>query len=83
MTGLAIGKLLKIDGLQSYLVKGNLGPKSFGIVDRTILAREFSLSGSRLARERQDDTPSWMCERALVWLESSTDHSIVAGDLVR
>ena len=41
VTGLAIGKLLKIDGLQSYLVKGNLGPKAFEIVERTIRAREF------------------------------------------
>ncbi len=41
VTGLAIGKLLKIDGLQSYLVKGNLGPKAFEIVDRTIRARRF------------------------------------------
>jgi len=41
VTGLAIGKLLKIDGLQSYLVKGNLGPKAFKVVERTIRARRF------------------------------------------
>ncbi len=41
VTGLAIGKLLKIDGLQSYLVKGDLGPKAFEVVDRTIRARRF------------------------------------------
>jgi len=41
VTGLAIGKLLKIDGFQSYLVKGNLGPKAVEVVDRTIRARRF------------------------------------------
>jgi hypothetical protein len=41
VTGLAIGKLLKIESLQSYLVRGNLGPKAFEVIDRTIRSRRF------------------------------------------
>jgi inorganic triphosphatase YgiF len=41
VTGLAIGKLLKIESLQSYLVRGNLGPKAFELIDRTIRSRRF------------------------------------------
>ncbi|HVH14720.1 MAG TPA: CYTH domain-containing protein [Candidatus Angelobacter sp.] len=36
VTGLAIGKLLKIEALQRHLVKGNLGPNAFDVIDRTI-----------------------------------------------
>jgi len=41
VTGLAIGKLLGIDVLQRYLVKGNLGPKAFDVIDQTIRSRGF------------------------------------------
>ena len=41
VTGLAIGKLLRIHALQRYLVKGNLGPKAFDVIDRTIRSRGF------------------------------------------
>ncbi|TMI40197.1 CYTH domain-containing protein [Candidatus Bathyarchaeota archaeon] len=41
VTGLAIGKLLKIRALQSYLEKGRLGPKAFEAIDRTIRSRRF------------------------------------------
>jgi len=41
VTGLAIGKLLSIDALQRYLVKGNLGPKAFDVINRTIRSLEF------------------------------------------
>ena len=41
VTGLAIGKLLKIGALQSYLEKGRLGPKAFEAIDRTIRSRRF------------------------------------------
>ena len=41
VTGLAIGKLLKIEALQSYLVKGSLAPKAFEAIDRTIRSQRF------------------------------------------
>jgi len=41
VTGLAIGKLLRIHALQRYLVKGMMGPKAFDLIDRTIRSREF------------------------------------------
>src|SRR5207247_10774726 len=53
VTGLAIGKLLKIDGLQSYLVKSNLGPKALEIVDRTIRDRRLYAPASRPQNETQ------------------------------
>ena len=41
VTGLAIGKLLKIEALQRHLVKGNLGPKAFDVIDRIIRSGRF------------------------------------------
>jgi inorganic triphosphatase YgiF len=41
LTGLAIQRLLKTRALQNYLVNGDLGPKAFKIIDRSIQSRGF------------------------------------------
>lgn len=41
VTGLAIGRLLKIKAFQGHLVKGNLGQNAFEVIERTIRSRGF------------------------------------------
>lgn len=41
VTGLAIGKLLKIGALQEHLVRGNLGPRAFEVIDRAVRSGSF------------------------------------------
>jgi adenylate cyclase class IV len=41
VTGLAIQRLLKTKVLQTYLVKGELGPEAFELIDRTIRSGRF------------------------------------------
>lgn len=41
VTGLAIQQLMRTQALQNHIVKGDLGPEAFALIDRTIRSRKF------------------------------------------